>query len=555
MILTLTTSSAEEITTGNLLPNGTGAASNLQSVDNSIPNVQSSCSSFTSVNTTCTNSNWNYQEVEVGSTSSGTGTLNYTGSLVGIETGNETSTQPMLDNGITLDSTTIVQNCEWLGSSHQCGQARSGQDQFKTTVKILDSSGNILSQTDQIRNTDSGYNSNADKYTDQVIYNSIGSNQFDWTWTGIDNGSSLVDLGGPNLLGAKLTMTYDNTVLEAETSTALTSLEEDLEELQNIIFEEIFETVEFKEEIELSFTLLEEPLEEEFEEISFKPILTLIQESVMEEEEIIMEPPTFIMEETKNFSTALLPPITTEEEIYEEKEEIIASILPMVSKEEETITEEEETIPTGPIRMEPTEEEPKTLVVQKKETITNEKETTEEEKEPEIKEEKEEVKEEKEEVTNQPTEVVEATNEEATEETESTSTASTTSVVSSKENTKQKNIQSKKTLVANIGKVMDKVDKQIKDISKNLEIKNLIKHDAMASEQVSLGAYSGVEFYKPKDIYLNQVIIADPREIYGNITLVQYTDNDIMKAKQERLYNIKLKKQELINKLEQLKNG
>ncbi len=554
MILTHTIS-AEEITTGNLLPNSTGAASNLQSVDNSIPNVQSSCSSFTSVNTTCTNSNWNYQEVEVGSTSSGTGTLNYTGSLVDIETGNETSTQPMLDNGITLDSTTIVQNCEWSGSSHQCGQARSGQDQFKTTVKILDSSGNILSQTDQIRNTDSGYNSNADKYTDQVIYNSIGSNKFDWTWTGIDNGSSLVDLGGPNLLGAKLTMTYDNTVLEAETSTALTSLEEDLEELQNIIFEEIFETVEFKEEIELSFTLLEEPLEEEFEEISFKPILTLIQESVMEEEEIIMEPPTSIMEETKNFSTALLPPITTEEEIYEEKEEIIASILPMVSKEEETITEEEETISTGPIQMESTEEEPKTLLVKKEETITNEKETTEEEKEPEIKEEKEEVKEEKEEVTNQPTEVVGATNEEETEETESTSTASTTSVVSSKENTKQKNIQSKKTLVANIGKVMDKVDKEIKDISKNLEIKNLIKHSAMASEQVSLGVYSGVEFYKPKDIYLNQVIIADTREIYGNVTLVQYTDNDIIKAKQERLYDIKLKKRELINKLETLKNG
>ena len=35
---------AEDITTGNLLPNGTGAASNLQSVDNTVPNVQSSCS-------------------------------------------------------------------------------------------------------------------------------------------------------------------------------------------------------------------------------------------------------------------------------------------------------------------------------------------------------------------------------------------------------------------------------------------------------------------------------------------------------------------------------
>ena len=552
-ILTLTISSAEEITTGNLLPNGTGAASNLQSVDTSIPNVQSSCSSFTSVNTTCTNSNWNYQEVEVGSTSSGTGTLNYTGDLVGIQTGSETSTQEMLDNGITLDSTTIVQNCEWSGSSHQCGQARSGQDQFKTTVKILDSSGNVLSQTDQIRNTDSGYYNNADKYTDQVIYNGVGSNQFDWTWTGIDNGSSLVDLGGPNLLGANLTMTYDNTVLEAETSTALTSLEENLEELEKIIFEEIFETVEFNEEIELSFSIVEEPLEEEFEEISFTPILTILKESVMEEEEIVMEETK--MEEPKTFVTSLLPPVTTEEEIYEETEEIITSFLPMVSKEEEPPMEEEETVSTGPIQMESTEEEPKTLIVQKKETINNEKETKEEKKEPEVKEEKKAIKEEKEEVTKKTTEVVEATHEEETKEEESTSETSATSVVSSKENSEQKDIQSKKALVANIGKVMDKVDKEVKDISKNLEIKNIIKLGAMASEQVSLGTYSNVEFYKPKDIYLNQVIIADPRKIYNNITLVQYTDNDIIKAKKDRLYNIKLKKEELIRKLETLKNG
>ena len=41
-VLTLTTS-AEEITTGNLLPNGTGSASNLQSVVTNVPNVQSSC--------------------------------------------------------------------------------------------------------------------------------------------------------------------------------------------------------------------------------------------------------------------------------------------------------------------------------------------------------------------------------------------------------------------------------------------------------------------------------------------------------------------------------
>ena len=228
---------AEDITTGNLLPNGTGAASNLQSVDNTIPNVQSSCSSFTSVNTTCTNSNWNYQEVEVGSTSSGTGTLNYQGNLVGVQTGDETSTQAMLDNGVTLDSTTIIQNCEWSGSSSSCGQAQSGRDTFKTTVKILDSDGNVLSQVDQIRNTDAGYYANAHKYTDQVIYNSAGSNKFDWTWTGIDGDSTPANLGGPNLLGASLTMTYDNTILEESASAALTNLQEELAEFEEEIIE------------------------------------------------------------------------------------------------------------------------------------------------------------------------------------------------------------------------------------------------------------------------------------------------------------------------------
>ena len=270
------TTSAEEITTGNLLPNGTGSASNLQSVDNTIPNVQSSCSSFTSVNTTCTNSNWNYQEVEVGSTSSGTGTLNYTGNLVDVTTGSETTTQAMLDNGITLDSTTVVQNCEWSGSSHQCGQAQSGRDTFKTTVKILDSDGNVLSEIDQIRNTDSGYYGNANKYTDQVIYNSTGSNQFDWTWTGIDGDSTPVDLGGPNLLGAKLTMTYDNTVIANE---IVEEINEIFEELQEEIFEEF--TFEYIEEIFEEFTLMappiEEVMEEEFEEITFEPMITLIE--------------------------------------------------------------------------------------------------------------------------------------------------------------------------------------------------------------------------------------------------------------------------------------
>ena len=211
MMLILSTS-AEEITTGNLLPNAGDNASSAQSVDNNIPSVASSCSEFTVSNATC-----HSNEIET----TGTGTVKATGSLLNITTNSDTTTQDKLNNGITLDSTTIVQNCEWDGSSNECGDRAGARDTFKTTVKILDSNGNTLASVDQIRNTDSHYYSNAHKYTDQVIYTGTGSNSFDWTWTGIDNNANPGNLGGPNLLGASLTMTYENVVLEVETQTAL----------------------------------------------------------------------------------------------------------------------------------------------------------------------------------------------------------------------------------------------------------------------------------------------------------------------------------------------
>ena len=570
-MLTLTTL-AEEITTGNLLPNGTGSASNLQSVDTTIPNVQSSCSSFTSVNTTCTNSNWNYQEVEVGSTSSGTGTLNYQGSLVNITTGDETSTQAMLDNGVTLDSTTVIQNCEWSGSSSACGQAQSGRDTFKTTVKILDSDGEVLSQVDQIRNTDSGYYANAHKYTDQVIYNGSGSNKFDWTWTGIDGDSTPVNLGGPNLLGAKLTMTYDNTVIENE---IIEEISEIFEELQEEIFEEF--TFEYIEEMFEEFTLIappmEEIMEEEFEEMTFEPMLIIMEEIPMEEEifeeEIVMEMEEMPMEEeiSTSFFTMIMP---QEEEIYEETEEIIASFLPMVSQEEEMVMEEEEIIEEKPMMKEETvmeeeimEKEPKTMshsFPQEEEIMEEEmiEEESEEMVEEEVMEEETTEMAEEEAVEKEPTKMVEETNEEKKEEVKeekSTSETPKKSAVQTKKLAKQKKIQQKKAIVKNLARIMDKVDKDIKDISKNLAVKNIIKMEAMTSEQASLNAYQNTLFYKPKDIYLEQLPIFDSRLIYADKSLATYIQNDKMEIKARKLGELNLKKQQLLNELEVLKNG
>ena len=140
-----------------------------------------------------------------------------------------------------------------------------------------------------------------------------------------------------------------------------------------------------------------------------------------------------------------------------------------------------------------------------------------------------------------------------TEEEESNSQESPTEVVSTKSNTKQKKVQSKKNI--NITKIMDKVDDQVKDIAKNLVVKNIIKLDAMAEEQASLSLYANKEFYLPKDIYLDQLNIFDPRLIYNNVRLTNYIVNDKVFIKEQKLNKLNIKKQKLLIELQELKNG
>jgi hypothetical protein len=279
--------SAEEITTGNLLPNGTGNSSSYQSVDSTIPSV--STNGFNVVGTV---RDWG-GELET----TGTGSINYTGNLT------DHATQQQLNNGITLNSTTIVQNCEFVGSTWQCGQATQGQDTYTTTVKILDDEGNTLAIVNQTRNTDAGYGSNAYKYEDSVSYTGTGSNQFYWEWEGVDAGYTTygTSLGGPNLLGAKLTMTYDDTVIEEET------------------IEEIQEVIEQFEEWETTF---EPQIIEEF-----VPVPVLIEEF-----------PMLILEEEE-----LVEVLSTTQELEEEFEEVeILQVFggPEIVEEEPEVTEE-----------------------------------------------------------------------------------------------------------------------------------------------------------------------------------------------------------------------
>ena len=254
-----------------------------------------------------------------------------------------------------------------------------------------------------------------------------------------------------------------------------------------------------------------EDLESVFEYIEFEQIQEIFEEMVV----FFTEPPP--MEEELSFEPVLM---TIEEMPMEE--EVVMEI------EEEMVMELEETIEEKVMEMEAAEEEPIEEEIIKEE----------------------------------PKQIAEKSNEEEIKEEKPTSETTNKSTVSTEKVTKQKKIQSK-TKTTNVKsqskfvaleKTMEKVDKDIKDISKNLQIKNIIKLDAMASDQASLDAYN-VPFYKSENIYLDQLEIQDLRQVYAEITLNSYIGNDPVKIREDKLQQITIERNQLLLELEVLKNG
>jgi len=262
------------------------------------------------------------------------------------------------------------------------------------------------------------------------------------------------------------------------------------------IVEEIGEIFENVEEVfeELEFVAIEELFEEL---ITFFEEPAVEMEVVEEFEEVIFEPVLMMVEE-----------MPMEEELMEEE------IMEEIAMEEESMIEEEmveeETVKEEFIEEEVVEEEP--------------------------------------------TKMAEESNEEEIKEEEPTGETTKTASVKNENNTKQKNIQSKEAIKNNLVKIMDKVDKDIKDISKNLQIKNIIKLSAMTSDQASLDLYN-VPFYKSEDIYLDQLQIQDLRQVYADSNLNRYISNDPVVIMQDKLNKINIKKQRILIELEQLNNG
>ena len=568
-VLILTTfqirvSKAETATSGNLLPNaGDGVNTNVQNPNSTIDGIDSS-TGFTLDG--ITDYSTNYNELEA----NGTGTVSASGSLVDIttttESGNSfTTTETSLDGGVTLNATTEIQNCEWSGSSYQCGQATNGRDSYTTTIKILDTNNNVLSVTSLTRNNDAGYRQDTHTYTDSVTSTITGSRKWDWEWKGVDgNNPSATGAVGPNLVGASLTATILDiayTPISEETEEQLEDTNEQLELAQEEL-EDLFENMEdvnFEqlEELQFNAPIIEEL---EIEEIQIEELAIAFEETFKEiliEENLIEE-----------FETALIEESLTEEEFFEEMTNIIEEefeeLMPMP-----TAMKEEEII-----EMEVTEEE-----------ITNEEEVATEELEETKQEEnvkQEEVKEEETETSNANTETNAKTENDSEESMETEQEGETSSEESTMdENTEAEGSETETnneeavddeaagddrqendeidSVNVKVKRIIAKLEKTLKSVDDQVKAVQYVTLKGIQSGSADLSSYKvqmqdTVKLNDGNPDFFNQLNI-EQEQIYRNKSLNAYTNNDPISIKQTELRRIDIEKKQLLLELKILREG
>ena len=406
-------------------------------------------------------------------------TVKATGSLVGIEGDStpdgvtHTSTQIKLNGGINLSSSISVQNCEWSGSAHQCGNSVGVVDSYTIIMKVLDEDENVLASSTQIRTTDAGYNSNARSFDDSLHYNGVHANKYEWSWTGVDGSESTSSaLRGPNLLGAEMILDFPVEDYEPLSAQEIKDMNEGLgtanlneSEIWNVI-SGLEESISEKLNVETGGKVTSVELTENFEIVVTTSKSATIKETAKVQEVVQ------VMNKTKAVETL--------------KKEVIAEVI----KEA------------------------------KKETIK----------------------------------VAEKNEEKETKKEESNSEVATTSIIQKSKNTKQKKVQSEKTVKPKLKVIMAKIDAKVKNPVKNLQLKNLIKIDAMTEDQASLSIYN-VPFYTPKNIYLDQLNMFDNRLIYSKVNLASYSDNDIIGIRERKMGILNWEKNKLLLQLESLQNG
>ena len=281
---------AETLTTDNLIVNGTfeSGNSNGWTTNGDVQVLNDCCGS-------------NY-DLEFGDSGSIEQSFNLT---------SDTISQSMLNNGIQLDSSILIQNGE--GGPSPAWSSNGGADIFTIRLQIKDSNNEVLATSNNIRTTTTGIN--GETFSDQVIYNGSGSNIGSVFISGSD-AAAPANLGGPNVDNVSVTLTYDNTVMTTTQSAALTETVQELNEVielfEEIIPEEIFIQEVFVEEIQ---PIALEIIEENFTELQIEEEMVLsfveIELEVIEMSEPMVEESIEIINEVE----------TIEEEIYAELQE------------------------------------------------------------------------------------------------------------------------------------------------------------------------------------------------------------------------------------------
>ena len=595
----------ETITTGNLLPNSGdgvdwGSNSTEQIHSGSGSGYVTNGSTVNGFDITCTNqSNCGYK-YSVGGDFEVTGTATVTADNIDLT--NNSINQSMLDNGITLNSYIDVANCE--STEGNCESKGGANDSHTTTIVLKDSSGNVLSTTTQTRTEVTGFQGNCNgypgttttgittacgQYNDRIIYLGVGSNKVDWSWQGTDSNYSNQSRQGPNLLGASLNMTYNNTEfnpIDDDTQESIEDIDQDIVDIiedipedfnwdtDDLYFEEEYIIIEdeftfdeiYFEDIETIYIEELPPIMEEFDMEGFEEIPEI--EEVFFENDFTMEPPPIMMEEvfTEEFEedfTDFLEETGMEEEFMEflEDEGITAEeFFEEITEEEfsDELTEESFEEFEEPMEEVATNEESVPEVIEEKEEAMEEPKSTEAEP----------IEEEKEIANNESTE--ESSPEEDEPSSEGTEESEVQPEDSGEEDSVQqedgKEVDTKDGVTTDVAKVESKLKKNLKAIAKQIAkvtketTQNLTKEDLFFKSN-TLDAYNKTKFYKSKDIYNNQNLdlfnqidlSVYNKEIYSEITLASYSQNDPVEVHRVQLQEAKNKTNKLKLELEAMK--
>ncbi len=447
----------------------------------------------------------------------------------------DTITQSILNNGITLDSSVLIQNGECTGNGCWAGSGRGGADSFTIRLQIKDSDNNILSTTTQERYNVTGINGKI--FENSVTHNGSDANIGNIYIAGTDTAGIVGGLGGANVDDVSVIMTYDPVVLSTTQTSHITTT---FQEIEEVLFSNV-ETVEFIPIEEFTFEVYEEP----------EIVLEVFKEIFIEEikkEEINTGIISLFFEPVETIELTELPPIESFEElpmesiieVYEKPQ-----TLESFSTEVEVVEEKPKTTEIVAVAEEITETENSERVTEREpvreEVSTGNSESTEEELVAEetnkpnessgnsVEEQAEET-----EVSETETAQSESTNETRTGSEESSPSDNESEQRTSESNlageTDTENTETSTNTIAEISveKIATKVAEVVKELDKQLVVTNMIVAKAMQSK-INIDTYSSIN----NNLFNNQLNIDGGS--YDELR--EYVDNRNIYQQSQVIYN------------------